>query len=316
MADDDSRRAERPAPTPDCGSAFRCDVELAYGQRLDRETSVRDNILGTEIYGRRGSMARPGVKLTDCPDQATFQVIVDGTAHSRSTGYNRQAIIYSHSVTSFTATKQVIFEPGRGFYALPPQVRPVRKRSSTASGSSRGGIVGRIVRRRAARGRSPASRRGGRDRTAEGGAADRRRLRPHVEQRLARSTARRNSARWSCRYCALGERRNPNMPAARRRTPADRGEFRRRRPGDRVARQGPGQPGRGSDRSLGSPLTVGERLAAALQLLNDRRECQRLAARRCRRRHGSSSGRAAIAVVPIWRPSSGRSSLSRLGTGP
>lgn len=118
---------------------------------IDREADVRDNILGTEIYGRSRIVANRAVRLQDSPDQATFHVAVDGTAVSRSTGYNGPAIIYSHSVTRFTATKQVVFEPSRGFYALPPQVHARTTTYTDGVGSTRGGIVGRIVRRRAGR---------------------------------------------------------------------------------------------------------------------------------------------------------------------
>ncbi len=116
-----------------------------------RETEVRDVILGTSIYGRASIQAQPCVALQECPDQATFQIVIEGAAHSRSTGYNGPAIIYSRSVTTFRATRQVIFDPGRGFYALVPQVQARTQTFLDGIGSSRGGIVGRIVRRRASR---------------------------------------------------------------------------------------------------------------------------------------------------------------------
>ena len=118
---------------------------------IDRETTVHDNILGTSVYGRARIVAQPAVKLADCPDQATFQLVGEGTAYSRSTGYNRQAVIYSHTVTSFRATKQVTFDPGRGFYSDPPQVVARAHTTIDGTGSLRGGIIGQIVRRRAAR---------------------------------------------------------------------------------------------------------------------------------------------------------------------
>jgi hypothetical protein len=116
-----------------------------------RQTEVREVILGTAIYGRAYIQAQPGVALKQCPDQATFQLVVEGTAHSRSTGHNGPAIIYSRSVTTFRATKQVIFDPGKGFYALAPRVQASTQTFIDGIGSQRGGIVGRIVRRRATR---------------------------------------------------------------------------------------------------------------------------------------------------------------------
>jgi hypothetical protein len=116
-----------------------------------REVDVRDVILGTSIHGKATISAAPGVQLKECPDQATFQVVVNGTAQSRSTGYNGPAIIHSRSVTSFVATRQVVFDPGRGFYTLPPQVQARTQTFIDRIDSTRRGIAGRIVRRRAAR---------------------------------------------------------------------------------------------------------------------------------------------------------------------
>jgi hypothetical protein len=120
-------------------------------QGFAREVDVRDVILGTTIQGKATISATPGVQLKECPDQATFQVVVNGTAQSRSTGYNGPAIIHSRSVTSFVATRQVVFDPGRGFYTLPAQVQARTQTFIDRIDSTRRGIVGRIVRRRAAR---------------------------------------------------------------------------------------------------------------------------------------------------------------------
>jgi hypothetical protein len=118
-------------------------------QGFQRDTEVRDNILGTEIFGTARIVASPCVRLHECPDQATFQVVVAGTAWSRSTGYNGPAILHNRSVTNFTATRQVVFDPGRGFYALPPKVEARTQTYLDGVGSTRRGLVGRIVRRRA-----------------------------------------------------------------------------------------------------------------------------------------------------------------------
>jgi len=153
---------------------------------FSRETEVRDVILGTQIYGQARIDATPGVTLAECPDQATFQVTVEGTAHSRSIGYNGPAIIYSRSVTTFTATKQVVFEPGRGFYALPPKVLARTQTFTDGVGSSRGGIVGRVVRRKA--GQQVAARHAESQEIARQKAEQRIALAfdRHMEQRLAR----------------------------------------------------------------------------------------------------------------------------------
>jgi hypothetical protein len=118
---------------------------------VDRKVPVRENILGTDVHGTAHIQAQPGVKLVESPDKATFYLTLRGTAQSRSTGYNGPAIIYSRAVTSFTAYKKIVFEPGKGFRGLPPVVKASTTTYVDGFGSVPGGIIGRIVRRRASR---------------------------------------------------------------------------------------------------------------------------------------------------------------------
>src|SRR5262245_21408389 len=120
-------------------------------QWIDRQADVRDNILGTSIYGRARVVGASRVQLAESPDQARFQMLFQGTAYSRTTGYNGPAIIYSRAVTAFTATKQIVAEAGDGFRAWPSQVWARTQTFVEGIGSTRGGLVGRIVQRRAAR---------------------------------------------------------------------------------------------------------------------------------------------------------------------
>ncbi len=118
---------------------------------VDRQIDVRDVILGTTIYGKARIVGKSGVRLVDSPDQATFHITFDGAAYSGTTGYNGPAIIQSRSVTTFTATKQIVFEPGKGFYGLPSKVTARTQVFVEGIGSTRGGLIGRIVGRQAAK---------------------------------------------------------------------------------------------------------------------------------------------------------------------
>ena len=118
---------------------------------VDRQVDVRDVILGTSIAGRAHVVGKPAVALMDSPEQATFKLVLNGTVHSRTTGYNGPAIIYSRSVTTFTATKQIVFEPGKGFHGLPSQVTARTQVFVEGIASTRRGLIGGIVRRRAAK---------------------------------------------------------------------------------------------------------------------------------------------------------------------
>ena len=117
---------------------------------IDRVVDVRDVILGTTIRGTARIVGKPSVKLAESEDLATFQIVLHGTVNSRTTGYNGPAIIHSRAVTTFTATKQIIFEPGHGFRGLPPKVDARTQTFVDRIDSDRSGLVGRIIRRRAA----------------------------------------------------------------------------------------------------------------------------------------------------------------------
>jgi hypothetical protein len=127
-------------------------LNTALENRLyDRETDVRDTILGTAVTGRARIVGQPRAQLIPSADRATFNLIFEGTVCSRTIGYNGPAILRSRGETRFTATRQIVFEPGKGYSALPPQISTSTKLFSEGIGSTRRGIVGLIVRRRAAR---------------------------------------------------------------------------------------------------------------------------------------------------------------------
>lgn len=117
---------------------------------VNRETDVREEILGTTIIGKAHTTGTPVVKLVESQDRAKFQIILNGTAVSRTTGYNGPAIVTSRSVTNFIATKVVVFEPGKGFWGQPVKVTARTQTTIQNIDSTRGGIIGRIIRRRAA----------------------------------------------------------------------------------------------------------------------------------------------------------------------
>lgn len=119
--------------------------------QFERQAEVRDNVLGTAVFGVAQISGQPRVELTPSPDQATFRIVFQGTVNSQTIGYNGPAIIHSRSETRFAAARQMVFDPARGFFALEPQVEAHTQIFTNQIGSTRGGLIGRIVRRRAAR---------------------------------------------------------------------------------------------------------------------------------------------------------------------
>lgn len=123
---------------------------LLDSKDVERESEVQEMIMGTTVYGRAHTTGKPTIKLMESPDRAMFEIKLSGVTVCQNTGYNGPAIIYSQSTTNFTATRLIAFEPGKGFYGAPAKVTATTKSTIQGFGSNRGGLVGRIVRRRAA----------------------------------------------------------------------------------------------------------------------------------------------------------------------
>lgn len=124
---------------------------LVDSKEVERHVGVQDNIMGTSVFGTAQVHGKPSIKLESSPDKAKFWITLKGTVNSTTTGYNGPAIIYSRSITNFSATRLVTFEPGKGFSGAPAQVAASTRTIVDGIDSTRGGLIGRIVRRRASR---------------------------------------------------------------------------------------------------------------------------------------------------------------------
>jgi hypothetical protein len=151
-------------PARDARAAARKDVEhnlvvLRLSEDLftsfvdrdvDELTPVQDVILQTPVVGTARTTGRPWVDLVPHDSQAAFEVVFEGTTVSRTVGRNGPAVIYSRTTTQFRATKQVLFDPGRGFYALPAEVQANTQLVTEGIGTTtRCRLISRLVRRRA-----------------------------------------------------------------------------------------------------------------------------------------------------------------------
>jgi hypothetical protein len=116
---------------------------------VDETLPVRDVIVGTPVRGNSRTTGKPSVTLIDDDKSASFLLTLKGTAVSRTVGNSPPALIYSRSETYFTATKRVVFEPGKGFVAQPARINATTRIITEGIGSTRPGLRGRIVQRRA-----------------------------------------------------------------------------------------------------------------------------------------------------------------------
>jgi hypothetical protein len=118
-------------------------------REIDRVVDVDDVILGTTVRGKAHIVGKTFVQPNESNEQALFTIHFRGMVVSRTVGHNGPAILHNVATTHFTATKQVVFTPGQGFRGLQPRV--VAKTECRLEGvdSTRQGVIGRMVRRRA-----------------------------------------------------------------------------------------------------------------------------------------------------------------------
>jgi hypothetical protein len=116
---------------------------------IDEVQPVDEEIFGARAVGTANVNGQPRLTFADDPTAAAFRVTVTGTIASRTVGHKGPVQIHSQSETRFTATKRVVFEPGRGFVAEPAEIAAQTTSQTDAIKPERGGVVGRVIERRA-----------------------------------------------------------------------------------------------------------------------------------------------------------------------
>jgi hypothetical protein len=124
-------------------------ISSLINRTIDIEAPVRDFILDSTVRGAARLTGEPVVQLKPSEECARFTVVLTGTVQSRTTARNGPAVIHGHSVTHFKATKELVFEPGKGFRGDLPKVYAQTQCFTDDVRSTRGGILGRLVQRRA-----------------------------------------------------------------------------------------------------------------------------------------------------------------------
>src|SRR5206468_2142342 len=84
------------------------------------------------------------------PDKARFNTVFEGAIYCRTIGRKEMVTVHSHSITRFTASKEIVFEPDKGFYARPTAIVAHTQCFTDSINPGRGGLIGRIIERRAA----------------------------------------------------------------------------------------------------------------------------------------------------------------------
>lgn len=89
---------------------------------IKHQGAVDRIILGTQAIGNSWTTGSVNVKIIPQQDDASIIIRFHGNTHTKTTGYNGPAIIYSHTDTEFDCARQVVFEPRIGLVAGKPTV--------------------------------------------------------------------------------------------------------------------------------------------------------------------------------------------------
>jgi hypothetical protein len=106
-------------------------------------------MLGTPVTGTARLVGKLRMRPVPSPDKACFNAVFQGAIYCRTVGHNPQVTVHSHSITRFTASKEIVFEPGKGFSALPTKIAATTQCFTDGMNPNRGGLIGRIIERRA-----------------------------------------------------------------------------------------------------------------------------------------------------------------------
>jgi hypothetical protein len=124
-------------------------LEQQINRDIDVQRPVRDVIVGTPVSGVARISGTLRANLVPSDNSACMNVVFRGRVHSRTTGRQSPVTIYGRTITDFTASKEIAFEPGKGFYARPMKLAATTQYVTEGIQPDRGGIVGRIIERKA-----------------------------------------------------------------------------------------------------------------------------------------------------------------------
>jgi hypothetical protein len=125
-------------------------LEELFARDIDKRSPVTRVVLGTHARGTAHTLGRADVDTKPDSDDAAFSVQIFGTTAARTVGRNGPAIIYSYSVTRWTASKIVRFD-GDEFTSTPATITSDTQICPMGANSILPGLRGRIVSRIASR---------------------------------------------------------------------------------------------------------------------------------------------------------------------
>lgn len=168
--------------------ASRDFLAAGFEQPVDDVAPVNEVILGTDVHGTGRTVGRVDLQLVPDAHRGLFNLVLAGTTHADTVGYNGPVTIYSSSVTQLRTTKPVAVT-GEGLVGMPAYSTAVTDNTIhdiSAGGRRLGCLIEKIAWRRASQQHSAAEAEAARK--AELRAS--RRMEQQAGERLAEANAR------------------------------------------------------------------------------------------------------------------------------
>lgn len=142
-----AERFSQPNLLVDVSETFVAD---ALSRPIDQTEPVVDCILGTSISGTGRTIGEVNVDVVPNPEQVQLATHLQGINYSRTVGRNRSALIYSQGQTTLVGDS-TLFVNEQGLAGGPIQTQAHVNNRITGYGSTKGGVIGNLVKKIAAK---------------------------------------------------------------------------------------------------------------------------------------------------------------------
>lgn len=115
-------------------------------QPVGESLLVRDTILGVPLEGHARVTATTHLRLVPHAERAVFEMVLQGTARSATTGQSPPVIVHSEAITTFTLTKRFFLDDA-GLASQPATCRAETHSVITAVDTEWPGVRGWLARR-------------------------------------------------------------------------------------------------------------------------------------------------------------------------
>lgn len=121
-------------------------ISAGIARPLDETAPVRDVILGTQISGTGRTIGKLAIELIPNDKEAMLEAVLSGTNNAKTVGRNGPAIVWTQGQINLVGRKRLTIDPG-GIKSTPAVASVQARTQVTGIGSTRRGIIDRIIRR-------------------------------------------------------------------------------------------------------------------------------------------------------------------------